>query len=88
MGGLGYGRLQTDSGAYHGLWPPPAGYAPATVNSMLAAVNTLFRFQGWEECRVKFLKIQKRLFREPCRKRFLFLRTSRKSQLPCRRIEI
>ena len=38
-------------------------YAPVTVNSMLAAVNALFRFLGWEDCRVKFLKVQRRLFR-------------------------
>lgn len=39
-------------------------YAPVTVNSMLAAVHAFFRFAGWEDCRVKFLKIQRRLFRE------------------------
>ena len=39
------------------------GYAPVTVNAMLAAVNGLFRFLGREECRVKFLKIQRRVFR-------------------------
>lgn len=39
-------------------------YVPATVNSMLAAVNTFFRFIGWEECRMKFLKIQRQMFRE------------------------
>lgn len=41
------------------------GYAPTTINSMLAALNGLFRFLGWDECRVKFLKIQRRLFRDP-----------------------
>lgn len=40
------------------------GYAPATVNSMLAALNTFLRFTGREDCRVKFLKLQRRLFRE------------------------
>ena len=40
------------------------GLAPVTVNSMLAAVNSFFRFAGWENCRVKFLKIQRRLFRD------------------------
>ena len=39
-------------------------YAPATINSMLAALNGLFRFLGWEECRVKFLRVQRRLFRD------------------------
>ena len=40
------------------------GYAPITINSMLAAVNGLFHFLGWDECRVKFLKVQRRLFRD------------------------
>lgn len=44
-----------------------SGYAPVTINSMLAAVNGLFRFLGWEECRVKFLKVQRRLFRDQSR---------------------
>ncbi|HIT31568.1 MAG TPA: site-specific integrase, partial [Candidatus Enterenecus stercoripullorum] len=35
------------------------GYAPVTVNAMLAAINGLFRFLGWEDCRVKFLKVQR-----------------------------
>lgn len=42
-------------------------YAPVTVNAMLAAVNSLLRFLGWEECRVKFLRVQRRVFREPGR---------------------
>ena len=40
-------------------------YAPVTINSMLAALNGLFRFLGWVDCRGKFLKIQRRLFRNP-----------------------
>ena len=43
------------------------GYAPASVNAMLAALNGLLGFLGWEDCRVKFLKLQRRLFREPGR---------------------
>lgn len=39
-------------------------YAPSTINSMLAALNGLFRFLGWETFRIKFLKIQRRLFRD------------------------
>ena len=39
-------------------------YAPVTINSMLSAVNGLLRFLGWEECRVKFLRIQRRVFRD------------------------
>lgn len=42
------------------------GHAPGTVNSMLAALNGLFRFLGWD-IRVKFLKVQRRLFRDQSR---------------------
>ncbi len=38
------------------------GYATATVNGKLSALNAFFRFAGWEECRVKFLRIQRRIF--------------------------
>ena len=44
-----------------------AGYAPVTVNSMVAAVNALLRFLGWEDCRVKALRLQRRVFREQSR---------------------
>ena len=40
-----------------------AAYAPMTVNAMLAAANRFFVFQGWEECRVKALRIQRQVFR-------------------------
>ena len=40
------------------------GYAPVTINSMVAAVNRFFAVLGWEECRVKALKIQRKLFRD------------------------
>lgn len=40
------------------------GYAPATVNSMLSAVNRLLKFLGREDCRIKFLRVQRRVFRE------------------------
>ena len=43
------------------------GYAPVTVNSMVAAVNALLRFLGWEDCRVKALRLQRRVFREQSR---------------------
>ena len=35
------------------------GYAPATVNGKLAALNGLFSFLGWDDCRTAFLKLQK-----------------------------
>lgn len=39
-------------------------YAPTTVNAMLSALNSLLEFLGLQEYRVKFLKIQRRLFRD------------------------
>lgn len=40
------------------------GYAAVTINSMLSALNGIFKFLGWDNCKVKFLKIQRRLFRD------------------------
>ena len=40
-----------------------AGYAAATINSMLVAVNQFFRFQHWDELRIKTMRIQRRIFR-------------------------
>ena len=39
------------------------GLCPATVNSKLAALNRFFAFIGREDCRMKYLRIQRRLFR-------------------------
>ena len=40
-----------------------AGYSPVSINSMLAAVNTYCRYLGLN-VRVRFLRIQKKLFRD------------------------
>lgn len=40
------------------------GYAPASVNAMLSALNSLLDFLGRGDCRVKFLKLQRRIFRD------------------------
>lgn len=40
------------------------GYNPATVNGKLSAVDRFLSFMGWEDCRVKHLKVQRRLFRD------------------------
>ena len=42
-------------------------YHSSTINGTLAALNGLFRFLGWEDCRAKFLKIQRRMFRDSSR---------------------
>ncbi len=44
-----------------------AGLAPATVNGKLSALNSLLRFLGREDCRVRFLRLQRRVFRETAR---------------------
>ena len=41
--------------------------SPSTVNAALSALNGLFRFLGWEGCHARFLKVQRRLFRDPAR---------------------
>ena len=41
--------------------------APSTVNAALSALNGLFRFLGWEGYRARFVKVQRRLFRDPTR---------------------
>ena len=40
------------------------GYSPSTVNASLAAINDLFTFLGWSDCRAHYLKVQHRLFRD------------------------
>ena len=39
-----------------------ARYAPASINSMLIALNRFLRFIGMEDCRVRPLKIQRQIF--------------------------
>ena len=39
-------------------------YSPGTINGMLVSLNRFFDFLGWQECKVKPLRIQRRLFRE------------------------
>lgn len=38
-------------------------YKPASVNSMVAAMNCFFREMDWPECRIKALKVQRQVFR-------------------------
>lgn len=37
-------------------------YAVSSINSMLAAVNSLLSFLDWTECRVKFIRLQRQIF--------------------------
>ena len=37
-------------------------YAVGSINSMLSSINSFLRFMGWDECRVKAIKVQRRLY--------------------------
>ena len=39
-----------------------AGYKPRSVNSMLAAINSFFDWLGWQDCKVKALKLQTQVY--------------------------
>ncbi|MEE0434555.1 MAG: tyrosine-type recombinase/integrase [Peptococcaceae bacterium] len=41
-----------------------SGYQATTINSKLAALNSFFAFSGCADCRVKPLRLQRRLFRD------------------------
>ena len=38
-------------------------YSPSTINGKLTALDRFFIFSGWDGCRVKHLKLQRRMFR-------------------------
>ncbi len=40
------------------------GKSPGTVNGQLSSLHSFFAFQNWPECRVKYLRIQRRMFRD------------------------
>lgn len=40
------------------------GYCPATINAMIVSLNRFLGFLGWQDCKVKTLRIQRKMFRE------------------------
>lgn len=44
-----------------------SGYAAVTINSMLSAVNRFLGFLGREDCKLRFLRVQRRSFRDQSR---------------------
>lgn len=38
------------------------GYAVRSINSMLASMNSLFAFLGWQDCRVRSLRVQQQIY--------------------------
>lgn len=39
------------------------GLAPSTINGKLAALHSFFSCMGWPDCRVRFLRVQRQMFR-------------------------
>lgn len=53
-----------------GLWKEfltAQGYGPNCINGNLAALHSFFAFTGWQDCRVKYLKFQRKMFRDSSR---------------------
>lgn len=44
-----------------------SGFAPATINGKIAAINGFLNFAGWQGYRVNPLRIQRSVFRDPSR---------------------
>ena len=61
---LGYEPVTKENAARWKQELLQSGRAPSTVNSMLAAANTYFRFMGWDELKLKSIRLQRRFFRE------------------------
>ena len=61
------------------------GYAPRSINSMLASVNSLLSFLGWHECRVKNIRLQRQTYcteeRELTKTEYLRLLTAAQENL-------
>lgn len=43
------------------------GYATSTINCRIAALNSFLEFAGWQGCKVKPLRIQRKVFRDSSR---------------------
>lgn len=37
-------------------------YAVRSINSMLASINSFFRFMGWDDCKVKNIRVQQQIY--------------------------
>ena len=61
---LGRGEVTKEVAAGWKAYLVTAGYAPATINAMLGSLNRFFAFMDWQDCQVKTLRLQRRLFRD------------------------
>ena len=56
------GAMSKDTVIAYKQKPIDSGYAVRNENSVLASLNSLFSFLGWQDCRVKALKAQRQVF--------------------------
>ncbi len=61
------GEMEKEAGIRWKTFLLARGYEPTTVNGKLTALDCFFHFLGRDDCVVKRLKIQRRLFREGSR---------------------
>lgn len=59
---VGNSTIEKEQVLRYKQWLLDNDYAPTSINSMLASINSLFCFLGWEECKVKALKIQRQIY--------------------------
>ena len=59
---LGKATVQKEDVIRYKEWLIKHNYTPRSVNSMLAAVNSLFVYLGWEECKVKSMRLQRQVY--------------------------
>ena len=64
---LGGGEVTKEAAAAWKGQLVSSGYSPGTVNAMLVGLNRFFDFMGWRDCRVKTLRLQRRMFRDDSR---------------------
>ena len=56
------GEITKDTVIAYKAYLSENGYAPRSINSMLASLHKLFDFLGWADCKVKTVKIQRQVF--------------------------
>ena len=64
---LGNTPVRPDTAAHWRETLLAQGLAPVTINSKLAALNGLFHWLGWDDCCTRYLKVQRRMFRDASR---------------------
>lgn len=63
FGWLGENKLTKEATAEWKEYLLSSGMAPVTVNSKISALNCYLQFCGYEDCKVRHLRIQRKMFR-------------------------